>query len=134
MSQHASVASANIDRPPAVQEDAPPTGAPAAAADNMLERIPPEVRDSFSPAQRHALGVAITEAAPRRFLVNFRFTVLGHFVNFIVGRENRGAARRAAEREKHPILTLGNMVALLLVCPFGIALGWAAYVLLLHRL
>ncbi len=103
-----------------------------ASADRVLRRMPPEVRDSFSPVQRHALGRALAGEEPARFPINLRFTLLGIFFAFIVGRENRSAARRRQERIKHPLLTPGNLIVMLMACPFGVLLGWAVYVFLIH--
>jgi hypothetical protein len=108
-------------------------GAPGAATVfRVFRRMPPEIRDSFSPVQRQALGKALAREEPARFPVNLRFTLLGVFFAFIIGRENRSAARRRQERIKHPLLTPGNLIVMLLACPFGVMLGWAVYVLLIH--
>lgn len=102
------------------------------AADSLLSRMTPEMRDSFSPAQRQALGKAVTEAKTRDFLVNLRLTLFGTFFNVIIGRENRNPVRQAHERRKHPLATPGNLFVLALIAIFGLTLGWSGYQLLIH--
>jgi hypothetical protein len=104
----------------------------AGAAERVLRSMPEDVRNSFSAVQRHALGEALATARTGRFFVNLRFSLLGLFVNFIVGKENRSAARRKVERERHPFFTLGNLMFMVFVWPIGILLGWATYVLLVN--
>ena len=102
----------------------------AGAAARVLKAMPADVRSSFSAVQRHALGEALATAKGGRFFVNLRFSLLGLFVNFIVGKERRSAARRQVEREKHPVLTPGNFLIMCLSWPVGILLGWATYLMI----
>jgi hypothetical protein len=57
--------------------------------------------------------------------VDLRVTVFrGYFVAIIAGREQRSPDRQIAERKRHPLNKLGNIVATLL---FSTAIGLAIY-------
>lgn len=59
--------------------------------------------------------------------VNLRITIFGrYYVAFVAGKERRSGDRRVAERKKHPLETLGNMLATL---AFSVTLGLAFYAL-----
>lgn len=120
------------EKPSSAVSDAEISALSAGAADRVLKGMPEDVRNSFSAVQRHALGEALANAKTGRFFVNLRFSLLGLFVNFIVGKENRSAARRKMERVRHPFFTLGNLMFMVFVWPIGILLGWATYVLLVN--
>ncbi len=104
----------------------------AAAAESLLKRMPQQVQDSFTPGQRQALGVAMSQAETRNFLVNLRLSLFGCFFNIIIARENRNPVRQAHERQKHPLATPGNLFVLALIGIFGMTLGWLSYQLLVH--
>ncbi len=116
--------------PSAVTEDE--SDQVSAAADSLLKRMSTEMCDSFSPAQRQAVGKAVIEAKTRDFLVNLRLTLFGAFFNIIIGRENRNPVRQAHERRRHPLATPGNLFVLALIAIFGVTLGWISYQLVAH--
>jgi hypothetical protein len=81
------------------------------ATDAMMRRLPPDVMQALNPGQRAALVAAL--AAPAgRYPVNLRFTIpfTRFFIAIIGGRERRSPERRAAERARHPLVTLGNII------------------------
>ena len=103
-----------------------------AAAESLLKRMPQQVQDSFTPGQRQALGVALTQVKTQNFLVNLRLSLFGCFFNIIIGRENRNPVRQAHERLNHPLATPGNLFVLALIGIFGMTLGWLSYQLVVH--
>lgn len=103
-----------------------------AAANSLLKNMPPQVQDSFTPAQRRAIGAAITQSKTRDFLVNLRLSLFGTFLNIIIGRENRNPVRQAHERERHPLATPGNLAMLALIGTFGMTVGWMSYQFVVH--
>jgi hypothetical protein len=57
--------------------------------------------------------------------INLRMTILGHYyVAFVAGKERRSEERRIAERQKHPLDTLGNALLMLVL---GSVIGLALY-------
>lgn len=87
------------------------------ALELLLDRIPPEVADTFTEAQRAALWTAIKPATWRRHPINIRlsFPFVGHryFVTVVGGVEKRSAERRHRERRAFPLRTAGNVLFLL---------------------
>ena len=82
-----------------------------AATDALLRRLPPDVVERLDPGLRVAVAAALTAPAGR-YPVSLRVTLpFGrYFVAVIGGRERRGPERRALERLRHPLMTLGNIV------------------------
>lgn len=81
------------------------------AADALLRRLPPDVMAALNPEQRAALAAAVSAPAGR-YPVSLRFTIpfTRFFIAIIGGPERRSPERRAAERVRHPLLTLGNII------------------------
>ena len=100
------------------------------AADNaletLLERLPPEVMESLSDAERQALWQAANPITWRRHPINIRMTIPGltrrYFVTVVGGVEQRSPERVRRERRVHPLRTAGNILFL-----FG--LGGSFYLL-----
>lgn len=88
-----------------------------ASLEMLLDRIPPEVVDSFTPAQRAALWNATKPISWRRHPVNIRlsFPIIGgrYFVTVVAGPERRSEERRVRERLMFPVRTAGNVLFLL---------------------
>jgi hypothetical protein len=65
--------------------------------------------------------------------VNIRFTIpllfRSYYITVLVGPERRSKGRRAIERQKHPLFTLGNVIVYLLA-----GAGWALFLFTLYRL
>jgi hypothetical protein len=103
---------------------------PSRALTRVLGRIPDDIRAGFTRAQLIALDGALDANNPRRHPVNLRVTLFGIFyVVVLAGREQRSRARRAVEREKHPLHTPGNLLLLALIGLLGLAVGYALRVL-----
>lgn len=87
------------------------------ALEMLLDRIPPEVAETFTPAQRAALWSAVKPVSWRRHPVNIRlsFPIIGgrFFVTVVGGPEKRAGERRSRERRMFPLRTMGNILFLL---------------------
>lgn len=85
--------------------------------ETLLDRIPPEVAETFTPEQRAALWNAVKPVSWRRHPVNIRlsFPIVGgrFFVTVVGGPEKRASERRYRERRMFPLRTLGNILFLL---------------------
>lgn len=83
----------------------------------LLDRIPPEVVETFSPAQRAALWSAVKPVSWRRHPVNIRlsFPIIGgrFFITVVGGPEKRAGERLSRERRMFPLRTAGNILFLL---------------------
>ncbi|HLO77427.1 MAG TPA: hypothetical protein VK196_13305 [Magnetospirillum sp.] len=85
--------------------------------ETLLDRIPAEVAETFTPAQRAALWNAVKPVSWRRHPVNIRlsFPMIGgrFFVTVVGGQEKRANERRFRERRMFPLRTAGNILFLL---------------------
>ena len=65
--------------------------------------------------------------------VNIRFTIpllfRSYYITVLIGPERRSKERRAIERQKHPLFTLGNVIVYLLS-----GVGWVVFLLTLYQL
>ena len=96
------------------------------ALETLLDRVPPEVAETFTPAQRAALWNAVKPASWRRHPINIRlsFPILGqrYFVTVVGGIERRSGERLYRERRMFPLRTAGNILFLLGIgCTFTLA-------------
>jgi hypothetical protein len=100
------------------------------ALQRVLQRMPLHLRASFTATQLAAIDRALDANNPTRHPINLRVTLFGlAYLVVLAGRERRDGARRAAEREKHPIATPGNLAVLALLAALGLAAGYALRVL-----
>ncbi len=114
--------------------DAEGTGGhkPTPALSRVLARLPEHVRAGFSRGQLIALDRALDANNPTRHVINLRLTLFGlAYLVILAGKERRGVARRAAEREKHPLSTPGNIAALAALAVLGLGFGYALRTLVL---
>lgn len=85
--------------------------------ESLLDRVPPDVADSFTPEQRAALWNATKPISWRRHPINIRlsFPLVGgrYFITVVGGAEKRSEERRLRERHMFPLRTLGNILFLL---------------------
>jgi len=96
----------------------------------VLLRMPLHLRASFTAAQLASIDRALDANNPTRHIINLRLTLFGlAYLVVLAGRERRDQARRAAERDKHPIATPGNLAVLALLAVLGLASGYALRVL-----
>lgn len=83
----------------------------------LLDRIPPEVAETFTEEQRAALWTAVKPVSWRRHPVNIRlsFPIVGgrFFITVVGGPEKRSDERRRRERRMFPLRTSGNIFFLL---------------------
>lgn len=88
-----------------------------AALETLLDRVPPEVAETFTPEQRAALWNAAKPVSWRRHPINLRLTfpLIGvrYFVTVVGGVEKRSVERRVRERRMFPLRTAGNVLFLL---------------------
>ena len=94
-------------------EDAgPPEDRDATPLPPCFDRLPRQVRDGFTAAQRQALNDWAVTQDWTRHPVDIRLsipTLLSRYYLVVLGgRERRHKARRAAERQKHPLSTCAN--------------------------
>ncbi|MGF1595233.1 MAG: hypothetical protein ACFCUW_18280 [Kiloniellaceae bacterium] len=103
---------------------------PTPALQRVLRRLPAELRGGFTPAQLVALDRALDANNPTRHVINLRLTLFGAaYLVVLAGPERRDQARRALEREKHPLATPGNLAVLGLLAALGLSAGYALRVL-----
>jgi hypothetical protein len=85
--------------------------------ETLMDRIPPDVVESFTAEQRAALWNAVKPVSWRRHPVNIRlsFPIIGgrYFVTVVGGPERRSGERRLRERTMFPLRTTGNILFLL---------------------
>lgn len=85
--------------------------------DGLMDRLPVEVINSFTPAQRAALWNAAKPTSWRRHPIHIRlsFPFVGGniFLTVVGGLEKRSGERRARERRMFPLRTMGNILFLL---------------------
>lgn len=83
----------------------------------LLDRIPPEVAETFTEEQRAALWTAVKPVSWRRHPVNIRlsFPIVGgrFFITVVGGPEKRSSERLHRERRMFPLRTSGNILFLL---------------------
>ena len=104
------------------QAHAPHT--PSATLARLLAHVPDPVRSGFTSDQLAALDGALADEPQHRPPVNIRFTLFGRvFLVILAGREARHRRRRTAERSRHPLRTVANILFLVWVAVMGLTLG-----------
>lgn len=81
----------------------------------IIERIPLELKGSFTPAQLDALQDAIAHLSWRRHIVDIRLSLLGIYLVVVGGQERRSNKRLRTEKQDHPIWTAPNMLVFLVI-------------------
>jgi len=85
----------------------------------------PSHANPSDPAREASTSDGCRARASGDYPVDLRVTVFrGYFVAIIAGKEQRSPDRQIAERKRHPLNKLGNIVATLL---FSTAIGLAIY-------
>lgn len=92
----------------------------------FLRKLPPEIRDSLTPAQSEAIRRVAQGTIQRRHPIDLRLSIplpLGEraYAVFLLGKEKRSGARRKIDRQLRPADRLSQIVV------FG--LGLAAFTL-----
>lgn len=87
------------------------------AFDMLFDRIPENVADTFTPAQRAALYGAVKPSTWKRHPINIRMSMpfIGgrYFLTVVGGPEKRGGERLSREGRMFPLVTIGNLMFLL---------------------
>ncbi len=85
--------------------------------ETLLEKLPPEIVESFTPEQRAALWQASKPMSWRRHPINLRMSmpIFGrrYFLTVVGGEERRNPDRLVRERHLYPLRTAGNLLFLL---------------------
>src|SRR5579862_9615582 len=94
---------------------------------DLLDRLPPEVLETFTPEQRAALWGAGKPSSWRAHPIDIRVSVplgIGNlFFAVVSGVERRSRNRVKRDSRSHPFLTPANIVFLFLVFVVALALG-----------
>jgi hypothetical protein len=95
----------------------------------FFSRLPGHIAAGLTDEQRTAIEGAIVSHASARPPVNIRVSVplpgWRFYLAVMAGKERRNAARRRADRQRHPLHTVGNFLFIL-----GGAMGFYILVLL----
>ncbi|MCH8997609.1 MAG: hypothetical protein IID48_05005 [Proteobacteria bacterium] len=85
-------------------------------AESLLRAIDPVVRDGLSAEQEAAIRNAARQDTWKEHPVDIRLSLPSPFgrlyLALVAGREQRGAARLAVERARHPLSGLANLIAI----------------------
>lgn len=96
-------------------------------SNEFLERLPPEVLETFTPEQRSALWSAAKPSSWRYHPIDIRLSVplLGSrlFLTVVSGIERRSGSRRKRDSRVRPFFTAGNLVFLVAMFVAAVALG-----------
>jgi len=118
-----------------LQSTSPYKPAPTPALWRVLARMPEDICAGLTEGQLAALDRALDANNPTRHAINLRVTLFGLiYLVILVGRERRVKERRAAERQKHPLGTPGNIAALTGLALAGLAFGYALRTLVFDAL
>lgn len=72
-------------------------------------RLDPGIAATLTGDQRDAIAAAVSRDGAASRPVDIRFTLFGHFVVLMFGKERRSKQRLRSERAKKPVLTLKNL-------------------------
>jgi len=82
----------------------------------LLDRLPEALRASLTPEQQQAFSAFAEPATANVHPVDLRVTVpvpgRPVFLSVLAGPERRSKSRRAVERQRHPLHTIGNIIFL----------------------
>jgi hypothetical protein len=81
----------------------------------IVERIPLELKESYTPEQLEALRDAIAQLSWRRHIVDIRLSWLGVYWVVLAGQERRSHKRLRGENQDHPICTAPNVLVFLVI-------------------
>ena len=83
-------------------------------AEQLMRSIAPAVREGLTQEQEAAIRTAIRRGDWDMHPVDMRLTIptpFGrYYATFIAGPERRNPTRRAADRRRRPLVTMGNIV------------------------
>ncbi len=94
---------------------------------DLIDRLPPEILETFTPDQRAALWSAAKPSTWHSHPVDIRFTLplvgLKVFLTVVSGAERRGRSRRFRDAWLHPVFTPVNTLFLIVLIALSVALG-----------
>jgi hypothetical protein len=94
---------------------------------DLIDRLPPEILETFTPDQRAALWSAAKPSTWHSHPVDIRFTLplvgLKVFLTVVSGAERRGRSRRVRDAWLHPVFTPVNTLFLIVLIALSVALG-----------
>lgn len=79
----------------------------------IVERIPLELKESYTPEQLDAFRDAIAHLSWRRHIVDIRLSGLGMYWVMLAGQERRSNKRLRIERRDYPLWTAPNLLVFL---------------------
>lgn len=96
-------------------------------SNELLEYLPPEVLETFTPEQRAALWGAAKPSSWRHHTVDIRISLplFGRrlFMTVVAGTERRAGARRRRDARIRPFLTASNVVFLAVMFVLAVGIG-----------
>jgi hypothetical protein len=96
-------------------------------SNELLDRLPPEVLETFTPEQRAALWGAAKPSSWRHHPIDIRISLpffgFRLFMTVISGLERRSFNRRRRDSRTHPFFTLSNVIFLAVMFIGAVALG-----------
>src|SRR5208282_3909864 len=94
---------------------------------DLLDRLPPEVLETFTPEQRAALWGAARPASWKAHPIDIRVSMPLGFGNLffavVSGLERRSRGRVKRDSRSHPFLTPANVIFLIVLFVVAVALG-----------
>ena len=83
-------------------------------AEQLIRSIAPQVRDGFTQEQESAIREAFRHGDWDTHPIDLRLAIptpFGrYYATLIAGPERRNPARRAADRKRRPLVTMGNII------------------------
>jgi hypothetical protein len=96
-------------------------------SNDLLDRLPPEVLETFTPEQRAALWGAARPSTWRYHPIDIRISLpflgMRWFLTVVSGVERRSPNRRRRDSRTHPFLTISNIIFLAVMFFAAVALG-----------
>lgn len=96
-------------------------------SNELLDRLPPEILETFTPEQRAALWGAAKPSTWRRHPIDIRLSVpffsMRIFMAVVSGAERRSPGRRRRDARTHPFFTATNLIFLIAMFVAAVAIG-----------
>ncbi len=104
-------------------------------ARRFIEALPVDVRAGLSERQRDAIAETAKAFAGSRHATDIRLSIplftKRYYLVLLGGEERRSSERRAAERGRFPVATLGNLLCLSMLGAFSTLFGGFLFTLVL---
>lgn len=96
-------------------------------SNEFLERLPPEILETFTPEQRAALWGAAKPSSWRYHPIDIRISLplpgSRLFLAIVSGIERRSGSRRRRDLRVRPLFTAANIIFLVIVFAVAVAIG-----------